>query len=123
MTAVAFGGSAVALGALGAHGLKEQLEPEALESFRTGVQYQMYHALFLLFLGLEKTLDPRSRKRVFGLVVTGILCFSFSIYFLSTAGLTGWDLSAIGWITPLGGVLLISGWGYLLYRIFRSKGR
>lgn len=123
MTAALLGLIAVVLGALGAHGLRDQLDAVALESFRTGVRYQMYHALFLLFLGVERTLPDRSRRWLFGLILGGTICFSFSIYLLATSTLTGWDFSAFGWITPLGGLLLVSGWGLLLYRVFRLKSR
>ncbi|WP_420592870.1 DUF423 domain-containing protein [Robiginitalea biformata] len=119
----ALGLTGVALGALGAHALREQLEPVALESFQTGVRYQMYHALFLLFLGVERTLGEGTRKWIFRFILGGTLCFSFSIYLLSTSGITGWDFSSIGWVTPVGGVLLLTGWGLLLYRVFRLTGR
>lgn len=123
MTAAALGLTGVALGALGAHTLREQLEPAALESFQTGVRYQMYHALFLLFLGVERTLGERTRVWLFRLVLAGTLCFSFSIYLLSTSGISGWDFSPIGWVTPVGGLLLLTAWGLLLYRVFRLTGR
>lgn len=122
-TAAALGLTGVALGALGAHALREQLEPDALESFQTGVRYQMYHALFLLFLGLGRNLGEQTRKWIFRLILGGTLCFSFSIYLLSTSGVTGWDFSAVGWVTPVGGLLLLLGWGLLLYRVFRLSGR
>lgn len=111
---------AVALGALGAHGLKEAIPPPALESFRTGVTYQMYHALFLLVLGGMKGLGAGSRKAIFYLILGGVVCFSFSIYALTTGPLAGLDFSFIGWVTPVGGLLLIGGWALLLYRVFTS---
>lgn len=119
MTGALFGLLAVVLGAMGAHALKDTLPTEALESFRTGVQYQMYHALFLLFLGAQKDLGQRDAKIIFRLITAGVLCFSFSIYALSTQSLTGLDFSSIALITPVGGALLISGWLWLLYRVFR----
>ena len=118
-TGAFFGFLAVVLGALGAHALKALLSAEALDSFRTGVSYQMYHALFLLFLGSTARVEDRVKKPVYFLVLSGILCFSFSIYGLTTGPLAGLDFSPIGWITPVGGVLLISGWLLLLYRVFR----
>jgi len=83
----------------------------------------MYHALFLLFLGVERTLGEGTRKWTFRFILGGTLCFSFSIYLLSTSGITGWDFSSIGWVTPVGGLLLLTGWGLLLYRVFRLTGR
>lgn len=118
-TGALFGFLAVVLGALGAHALKALLSEEALDSFRTGVSYQMYHALFLLFLGSTSRVEDRVKKPVYYLMLAGILCFSFSIYALTTGPLAGLDFSPIGWITPVGGILLISGWLLLLYRVFR----
>lgn len=112
-----FGILAVILGALGAHALKEHLAPSALESYRTGVAYQMYHALFLLFLGSTRSLEERAKKIVFYLVLAGVFCFSFSIYGLTIGPLAGMDFSTFGWITPVGGLLLISGWVLILHRI------
>lgn len=111
---------AVVLGALGAHALREQLDPTSLESYKTGVQYQMYHALFLLFLGLNGKLPERDRKGIFRLIVAGVLCFSGSIYALSTSALSGIDFAPIGWVTPLGGLLLITGWAWLFFRALRE---
>jgi uncharacterized membrane protein YgdD (TMEM256/DUF423 family) len=111
---------AVVLGALGAHTLKTVLTEATLESFKTGVAYQMYHALFLLFLGSTSRLEDRVKKPVFFLILAGVICFSFSIYALTTGPLAGLDFSSIGWITPVGGLLLISGWLLLLYRVFRQ---
>ena len=118
-TGALFGFLAVVLGALGAHALKTVLSETSLDSFRTGVAYQMYHALFLLFLGSTTRLEDRAKKPVYFLILAGILCFSFSIYALTTGPLAGLDFSSIGWITPVGGGLLISGWLLLLYRVFR----
>ena len=121
-TGALFGVLAVVLGALGAHALKTVLSDASLESFRTGVAYQMYHALFLLFLGSTTCLNDREKRPVYLLILAGVLCFSFSIYGLTTGPLAGLDFSPIAWITPLGGVLLISGWLLMLYRVFRPMG-
>jgi len=118
-TGALFGFLAVVLGALGAHALKTVLSEGALESFRTGVAYQMYHGLFLLFLGSTTRVQDRVKKPVYFLILAGVLCFSFSIYGLTTGPLAGLDFSPIGWVTPVGGVFLISGWLLLLYRVFR----
>ena len=119
-TAAFLGFWAVILGAMGAHALKTSLSPSALESFQTAVEYQMYHALFLLFLGGQTRLSEGGVRWIFRLVFAGVICFSGSIYVLSTEELSGMDFSAIAWITPLGGLLLISGWGMLFYRVLRS---
>jgi uncharacterized membrane protein YgdD (TMEM256/DUF423 family) len=119
----ALGLLAVVLGALGAHVLKAHLGEASLESFRTGVAYQMYHALFLLVLGSSARLLEQAGKAAGHLVLSGNLLFSFSIYALTLAPLGGMDFSAIGWVTPLGGLLMISGWGLLFYRVFRPLGK
>ncbi len=122
LSGILLGALAVVLGAFGAHGLKELLPGEALESFNTGVRYQMYHALLLLVLGSMRQLDEARKKWVFYLLLSGVVCFSFSIYLLATSSLTGIYMAAIGVITPLGGILLISGWLLLAYRIFKPLG-
>ena len=119
-TGAILGVLAVVLGALGAHALKEKLGEPALESFQTGVTYLMYHALFLLVLGGMKQLGDADKKPVFLLVLAGVSCFSFSIFALTTGPLAGLDFSPIGWVTPIGGILLIAGWGWFIYRVFRG---
>jgi len=120
LTGIVFGVLAVILGAFGAHGLEKLVEADAINTFETGVKYQMYHALFLLLLGSTSRLPEKSKKWIYYLIVTGILLFSFSIYFLSTNALTPFDFKTIGFITPIGGLLLICGWGLLGYRAHRQ---
>jgi uncharacterized membrane protein YgdD (TMEM256/DUF423 family) len=120
VTGAIFGLLAVILGALGAHTLKGHLPEGALESFKTGVAYQMYHALFLVILGSINLMGQSSKKHIFFLVTAGIICFSFSIYALTAGPLVGLDFSPFGWITPVGGILLIGGWGLFAYRLFRE---
>ena len=112
---------AIILGAFGAHALKKQLSVEQLGSFETGVKYQMYHALFLLFLGLNTFLNEKVKKTVFQLVVFGVFFFSGSIYLLTTKPITGVDFKFIGIVTPIGGVLLIMAWSVLFWNVWRSK--
>jgi len=106
--AAIFGGLAVVLGALGAHALKEVLETEALESFKTATTYQLFHAIALIAL-------PSSEKFIWTarFWVAGILLFSFSIYGLALDELVGVNLSCLGPITPLGCLSLILGCGFL----------
>lgn len=103
------GAVAVILGAMGAHWLKAQLSPDQLDSFKTGVRYQAWHAIALLFLSTQAD-KIKGANTVAWLWLVGSIFFSFSIYVLSTASITGWELSWLGPITPLGGVLLIAGW-------------
>jgi uncharacterized membrane protein YgdD (TMEM256/DUF423 family) len=119
-TAAFFGMTAVILGAFGAHKLKELLAPELLAAFETGVRYQMYHAIFLLFVGLAGGISDKTRKAVFWLTVIGIGCFSGSIYLLATGSMTGVNAKIIGPVTPVGGLLLIIAW-FLLFIDFTRK--
>ncbi|MGB0185316.1 MAG: DUF423 domain-containing protein [Flavobacteriaceae bacterium] len=91
---------AVILGAFAAHGLRDALNPTSLESFQTGVRYQMYHAFFLFVVGLMPQLQPQQKKRLFWLVLLGVLLFSGSIYLLATNALTPIDFSFFGPVTP-----------------------
>ena len=115
------GMTAIILGAFGAHALKKQLSVEQLGSFETGVKYQMYHALFLLFLGMNTFLNEKIKKTVFQLVIFGVFFFSGSIYLLTTKAITGVDFKFIGIVTPIGGVLLIMAWSVLFWNVWRSK--
>lgn len=119
--AALMGITAIILGAFGAHALKKQLSVEQLGSFETGVKYQMYHALFLLFLGMNTFLNEKVKKTVFQLVVFGVFFFSGSIYLLTTKAITGVDFKFIGIVTPIGGVLLIMAWSVLFWNVWRAK--
>jgi len=123
ITAIAafLGMVAIILGAFGAHALKKVLTPEQLISFETGVRYQMYQAFFLFFLGTQKDILEKTKKTIFTLILSGTLFFSGSIYLLSTTGITGVSLKSIGFITPIGGLLLIVAWGMLGYSILKTR--
>lgn len=112
---------AVIIGAFAAHGLKPLISFEALQSFETGVRYQMYHAFLLLFVGVSKTLSKTTKKTVFYLVLVGVLLFSGSIYGLATETLTGLNFKSIALITPIGGLLLILAWIVMLISFVRIK--
>lgn len=118
-----FAGTAVILGAFGSHGLKARIAAEQLQSFETGVRYQVYHALALLIAGLLAVKLDQSLLRYATLCfIFGVLLFSGSIYLLSTheiTGLTSWK-PILGPVTPIGGTLLIIGWGLLTYALIRS---
>ncbi len=119
LTGIAFGTLAIILGAFGAHGLEQKLSIASQNSYETAVKYQMYHALFLLVLAHIDAMPGMSVKPVFYLIVSGIIAFSFSIYLLSTSELTGLKISYLGLMTPFGGILLISGWILLGYRVYK----
>lgn len=120
-TGVLFGMLAVIIGAFGAHGLEKLMNQENLDTFETGVRYQMYHAFFLLILGNMNLVSEKKSKMVHYLITAGTVLFSFSIYLLATNDLTGFNFKTIGFITPIGGMLLILGWAVLGYSIIRTS--
>ena len=120
-TATILGMIAIILGAFGAHALKKFLSTEQLATFETGVRYQMYHALFLLFIGLFDALTDSVKKIIYYLVVSGVILFSGSIYLLATNDLTAFDFKRIGFVTPIGGLLLIVAWGVLLVTLLNKN--
>ena len=102
---------AVALGAFGAHALESMVTPDRLETFETGVRYQMYHALALFALGAL----PKRSWRAAPFFLAGILVFSGSLYLLVLTN-TPW----LGAITPIGGVLMLIGWGLFIFNLPRG---
>ena len=120
-TAAFLGMTAIILGAFGAHALKKVVTPEQLISFDTGVRYQMYQALFLFFLATQNDILEKTKKTIYTLIISGVLFFSGSIYLLSTMGISGINFKSIGFITPLGGLLLILAWGMLGFSILKVK--
>lgn len=100
---------AVAFGAFGAHALKERLSEKYLAIWETAVQYQMFHALALIAVGIlmsSKLIGPVSSLNTAGyLIVAGIILFSGSLYVLSLTG-----IGVLGAITPIGGVAFLVGW-------------
>lgn len=116
-----FGMTAIILGAFGAHALKKVLTIDQLATFETGVKYQMYHALFLLFLGLNSHLSFKTKKTILALTVSGVIFFSGSIYLLATDSLNAFNFKVIGFITPIGGLLLILAWSILMIHFLKKK--
>ena len=107
LLAALFGGTGVMLGAFGAHGLRNKVTENLLEAFKTGVHYQMIHALALIGIAiLIQQVGVRTSLVVSGaLFAIGILFFSGSLYGLTFGG-PRW----LGPVTPLGGSLMIGGW-------------
>ncbi|MEL4454728.1 DUF423 domain-containing protein [Lutimonas vermicola] len=112
-----FGFFGVIFGAFGAHRLKRILPPEVLHSFETGVKYQLIHAVVLLFLGFHFDFIDFTERMIASCMIIGVLLFSFSIYGLCYAKAKRLNLKFLGPITPVGGLLLMSGWGLLIYYI------
>lgn len=120
-TAAFLGMVAIILGAFGAHALKKVLSVEELVTFETGVRYQMYHAFFLFFVATRKELSQKALRVIYNLAVAGVLLFSGSIYLLATNNLTSFDFKIIGFVTPIGGLLLILAWSVLFVKIIKQK--
>ncbi len=119
-TAAFIGMLSVILGAFAAHGLKKILPIEQVIIFETAVKYQMYHALFLLFIA-SISLTEKKLKIIYNLTVFGIILFSGSIYLLTTKAISGIDFKFIGVLTPIGGMLLIIAWGVLMLNFLQKK--
>jgi uncharacterized membrane protein YgdD (TMEM256/DUF423 family) len=112
--------TSIILGAFGAHALNDILSSERIASFKTGTQYQMFHALALITIGFNAKKLPNIRLLSF-LFIAGIICFSFSIYLLSLQSLMQMNLSSIGFVTPLGGLLLIGAWISFISSVVKQK--
>ena len=110
----------VACGAFGAHALSSRLDARMLEVFRTGAQYQMFHALALVGVGLWTSQNP-SASYGLGAVpgpcfALGSLIFSGSLYALALSGVKG-----LGAITPIGGLLFMIGWIAFAVAAYRAS--
>jgi len=97
----------VALGAFGAHGLKNRVAPEMLVVWQTGVQYHLVHALGLLLIGILCHLMPEAATvRTAGwAILVGTVLFSGSLYLLVLTG-----IKPLGMVTPFGGIAFLLGW-------------
>ncbi|GAB4459408.1 MAG: DUF423 domain-containing protein [Armatimonadaceae bacterium] len=116
---------AVAIGAFGAHGLRNKVAPDLLEIYHTGADYHLAHALALLTLAAI-SFSPRFAAGTRGerflrlsgiLFAVGILIFSGSLYALALSG-----LRVLGAITPIGGVCFLSGWALLAFAVGNPAG-
>lgn len=121
ITAAVLGLISIVLGAFGAHALKKVLTVEQLVSFETGVRYQMYHALFLLFVGTTQFLTEKAKKYVYYTALTGVIMFSGSIFLLATQEISQINFRFLGPVTPIGGVFLISSWLLLAIHVCKQK--
>jgi len=121
LSAAVLGMLSIVLGAFGAHGLKALISPEAVQTFETGVRYQMYHALLLLFVGNTQLVSEKTKRKVFYSILVGVVFFSGSIYALATNTLSSFDFKTIGFVTPIGGLLFIIGWAILFIDFLKKK--
>lgn len=107
----------VLIGAFGAHGLKNIVEPEKLVTFETGVRYHFYHALGLVLIALvQQTFQTMKLGITFYSFFVGILLFSFNCYFYVLT-----DIKAFAMIVPLGGLLFVVGWGALTVKALKLR--
>jgi uncharacterized membrane protein YgdD (TMEM256/DUF423 family) len=115
-------GLSVALGAFGAHGLKKIAAPETVAIYQTGVQYQMYHAIALLIVGILSERIFSSFIHYAGFFfLGGIVLFSGSLYLIVSMQTMNKEVpTAIGILTPVGGLLFILGWALLLIGIIKK---
>ena len=113
----------IAIGAFGAHGLKEMLDADSLNTFEVGVRYQMYYAFGIVVLGMFPSISAKLKQRIFWFFIIGILFFSGSIYLLSMNSVLPFETSVIGFVTPLGGLLFIIGWILMAYGLLTLKKR
>jgi uncharacterized membrane protein YgdD (TMEM256/DUF423 family) len=108
---------AVAAGAFGAHALRGQLDPQMIAVWQTAVQYQAWHALALLGVGILLLHGPGKRGLAVAgwLFVAGIVLFAGSLYAVALTGVRGW-----GAVTPIGGVAFLAGWAVLAWAVWRD---
>jgi uncharacterized membrane protein YgdD (TMEM256/DUF423 family) len=111
----------IVLGAFGAHALKSLISVDRLQSFETGVRYQMYAGFALLILGINTDRFQFSLKWIVRLLLIGIILFSGSIYGLALQEVFSVSLKFLGPITPLGGLLQIIGWFLLIYQLIKHS--
>jgi uncharacterized membrane protein YgdD (TMEM256/DUF423 family) len=121
VVAAVTGAVGVIFGAFGAHFLKARLAEGNLETIKTGVLYLFIHTLAtLLVCALSKNNPSRALKGAGLSFMIGIGMFSGSLFIIGTASLTGFPVSTIGFITPLGGLSFILGWIFLIFSAARQ---
>lgn len=108
---------AVALGAFGAHALKNSVSPEMIDVWKTAVQYQMFHVLALLSVILLEHREHAARWQIIGwFFVVGCIVFSGSLYLLVIS-----EIKLFGMITPIGGSVLLIGWLLLFFFLIKDS--
>jgi len=112
-TGASFGFLAVAIGAFGAHQLKDILSPEMMEVYRTGVLYHLVHAVIITAIGFYS--NPKFYKAALFLSI-GIVLFSFSLYVYTITG-----IKSLAMITPIGGVSFLVGWLLIIITSVKSR--
>jgi uncharacterized membrane protein YgdD (TMEM256/DUF423 family) len=105
---------AVAIGAFGAHAVRDHISADRMAIYQTGVQYHLAHALAILLVA--QTADRLNTRAVGWLWVAGIVIFSGSLYALALTG-----IRVLGAITPIGGICFLAGWALLAVRAIRAQ--
>lgn len=105
----------VALGALGSHALSGKITQEALQSYMIAIRYMLFHGIALLFLSALPFIETPKKERIALILVLGVFVFSGSILMLSTKAIHGLNVSWLGPVTPVGGLLLLGAWTYLSF--------
>lgn len=117
LTGSVFGFLSVLFGAFGAHALKHHLSADMLAIFETGVRYQTYHAFALLAASWAVSVfDSKLIARAGTCFTAGIIIFSGSLYILALTG-----IKMFGAITPIGGLLLMAGWLFMILGAKKSR--
>ena len=109
---------AVILGAFGAHTLKQKLGIDSMQSFETGVRYQMYHVIILLFVNSYSGFSSTTKNWISWLFFVAIFFFSGSIYAITIVGVSP---KLIWFFTPIGGLLFIVGWLLMLFAFINKR--
>lgn len=111
------GALAVAIGAMGAHALKDHLDAYAMEVYTKAATYHFYHTLALFGVGIYAMHRPSAMLRWAGrLFIIGIILFSGSLYVLALTG-----IRQLGMITPIGGIAFIAGWLCVVFATIRER--
>ena len=122
LTGSFFGAVAVILGAFGAHSLKNIISADALAIWTKGIEYQFYHTFALLFLSTFARFRTKLVDISYYCFTVGTLLFSGSLYLLATREVLHLNfVNFIGPITPVGGLLLVAGWGSLFFAAFKNR--
>ena len=111
---------AIILGAFGAHGLKQLVDKNSVDSFEVGIRYQFYISIAILILGLNADKFAFSIQRICVLMALGLTLFSGSIYLLAIKELLPFSLRFLGPVTPIGGLIMIICFGLFIYKLARS---
>jgi uncharacterized membrane protein YgdD (TMEM256/DUF423 family) len=120
---IVLAGLGVILGAMAAHKIKEVAGPELAQTFKTGVEYQMYHSFAMILVAILYASFPNKQlKFAATFFLVGILLFSGSLYALTLLKMNGEvGLSGVGIITPIGGLFFIGGWLMMLLGVMKKS--